>query len=474
MPLAFSRRPKSSGTPRRPRGPWALESLESRRLMDGSKAGAIGSIAPLEGPQKPVGDWTVMVYLTATDLAANAPPNIREMENAAAAMHPGGDVQIVVLYDQWAGIDSLGRVSPNYSASTAPVATGGGSQAPWSTAGVGLITPARGADAAIQTSFTISTDEVDTGSQATLENFIAYAALLAPARHYALVMWDHGAGVEGFNFDSYDVLADDRLTTSEMAAALTTSRDRDAVAFDLVAFDECLMSTVEVAYALRDLTRIMVASEEVVPGEGMDYKAALSVFEARDAGLVDGDDLARSMVESYARRHGGTGKGITDTLAATRTAGLSDLAGAIGGFVTASRSAGPDQWPPIARAWSYASYFNTDDRGPNVVYRDLGQFMARVEASPSAPGALRAAAARVAARHGPVLSSATSRSMPPTSRTSSQLASSTACMCRASAKRSAALEIMRAAPLVVRVSIPARDISRASSAGPSATGVPAN
>ncbi|OJW21663.1 MAG: hypothetical protein BGO49_09930 [Planctomycetales bacterium 71-10] len=373
--------------------------------MDGSRAGAIGSIAPLDGPQKPVGDWTVMVYLTATDLAHNGPPNIREMERAAASMHPGGDVQIVVLYDQWTGYDAEGRKDPKYKAGMGPFATGGGSQPAWSTAGIGLIAPATTPkeDPDVETSFTISTAEVDTGDPSTLGNFIAYAAQLAPARHYALVMWDHGGGVEGFNNDDFDVLPNNALTTSGMVAALTTARDRDGVAFDLVAFDECLMSTTEVAYALRDLTPVVVASEEIISGPGYDYQEALQAFAGRPAGQVDGDDLARSLVDAFGARYVRGGGWIRDTLAAVHTDGLGGLAAAIGRFTDAAKSAGPSDWTTIAEAWSFASYFHDDEEGEVVVYRDLGQFMSQVAASASVPDALRSAAADVVASLGSVV-----------------------------------------------------------------------
>jgi len=378
----LKRGPRS--TPARRRAVDPVLALEPRTLL----AGAIGSIAPLSNPVNPVGDWTVMVYMTATDLAAFAPGNIREMERAAARLPDS--VRIVLLYDQWSNVDDRGRslnaeeYGPPYSQLSS---THSGRQEPWSTAGIGLIQPADpNAPDQIATEFAISDVEVDTGSPETLANFVSYAAMLAPAHRYALVMWDHGGGVESLNNDTFDILPNSNLTTRTLVDALGAARS-EGVRLDLLAFDECLMSTVEVAHALRDVAPIVVASEELVSGTGQDYEAFLRVLET-NPGRVAPVELARSMVSAFQARYGGRSQ-IVDTLAALDVSRIDDLTEALRGFVTTTQSATPRDWRGLVTAWTGATTFNDAE---STVYRDLGQFMAGTVESRLVGSAVREAA----------------------------------------------------------------------------------
>ena len=64
----------------------------------------------------------------------------------------------------------------------------------------------------------------------------------------------------------------------------------------LVGFDACLMATFEIANMLKPYAEYMLASEEVVPGHGMDYGALAAL--AADPSLAP-PMLARKLIDGF-------------------------------------------------------------------------------------------------------------------------------------------------------------------------------
>ena len=97
----------------------------------------------------------------------------------------------------------------------------------------------------------------------TLADFIRWGVQTCPAKKYALVLWDHGFGAKS------GLLADklfdgDILYLYELRQALESAN----VQFEDIIIDACLMANIETAWNLRNHAKWMVASEEVVPGNG--------------------------------------------------------------------------------------------------------------------------------------------------------------------------------------------------------------
>ncbi len=111
----------------------ALDGLQAGRYylkVSGNQADARNEYrlridAPSESSTGQLDAWTIMVYMTASDLAEFAFQDINEMEEALAGLP--GSVNIAVLWDQ--------------SANENIYATAGGAQAPWSTLGQAFIQP---------------------------------------------------------------------------------------------------------------------------------------------------------------------------------------------------------------------------------------------------------------------------------------------------------------------------------------------
>jgi hypothetical protein len=125
-------------------------------------------------------------------------------------------------------------------------------------------------------------EDLDMSDYKTLQDFVKYAMLNYPADFYILDIWNHGDGwrtLQDFNLPkitkgvSWDEESGNNyLKVYEIRQALENVGKK----IDIIYFDACLMQMVEVAYELRNVTDYIVASENLVPGNGANY---IDVFE---------------------------------------------------------------------------------------------------------------------------------------------------------------------------------------------------
>ena len=125
---------------------------------------------------------------------------------------------------------------------------------------------------------TIENDNM--GEAETLTDFLTWGQEHYSTKDSMLVLWDHGAGAtKGVCYDenySYD-----SLTLKELKEALENANLQNK--FQIIGFDACLMASIETAYYVYDYARYMVASEEIEPAGGWDYKTLCEAFsESRD------------------------------------------------------------------------------------------------------------------------------------------------------------------------------------------------
>jgi len=312
--------------------------------------------------------WTIMVYMTASDLQQFAFSDVNEIEKALSRLP--GTVNVSVFWDQ--------------SSARTTYPTGGGTQPAWGTAGRAFMTPDTNMSS-VATNFEILS-EANTGSPQTLVDFVNWSVTNAPAQRYGLILWDHGAGLEGFNFDDSDSgQTRDNLTTPEFVQALTTLRGA-GTSIDLVAFDACLMAMTEVGYATRDLTTAYVASQEVVGGDGHDYTTLFRLLES-DPYAVAPLALATGFVRSFGDQYLGTG--TADTHSAVNSARYAGVVSALASFTSAAGGASSAERTAMASARSAT---------PSYTYsylRDLGGFMQRIATNSAIGQAIRTAATGV-------------------------------------------------------------------------------
>lgn len=134
----------------------------------------------------------------------------------------------------------------------------------------------------------------------TLTDFIRWSAEHYPAKKYMLVMWDHGGSSRtGILVD--ELFNNDILYIYELKQALEDT----GVHLEAVLFDACLMANAETAYSIKECANWMIASEEVVAGEGTAIKFWLS--ELCNRPTMNGDILGRLICDSAQEKCADTG-----------------------------------------------------------------------------------------------------------------------------------------------------------------------
>jgi hypothetical protein len=183
-----------------------------------------------------------------------------------------------------------------------------------------------------------SLGKVNTGDPQNLTEFIEWGVKTYPAKHYALVLWNHGQG-----WDDTDIYADERyrslrrLASGQVRHALfhTPVRralkraihdedfkaillDDDAKDFldnlemkqvvadtakllnrklDLLGMDACLMSMIEVGYQIHQSVEFTVGSEQIEPGNGWPYDLVLAKLVKKPD--MTPRDLSAVIVDQY-------------------------------------------------------------------------------------------------------------------------------------------------------------------------------
>ena len=136
------------------------------------------------------------------------------------------------------------------------------------------------------------------GDAGTLAEFLGFCHDNFPAKHEAVIIWDHGGGSAG-GLVIDEQFGNDRLSLGELHAAFDRvfTENVHSAALDLVGFDCCLMATVDTAAAISGYARYMVASEETVPGCGWNYYGLLALMR-RYPGM-DGEMMGKAICETY-------------------------------------------------------------------------------------------------------------------------------------------------------------------------------
>ena len=130
------------------------------------------------------------------------------------------------------------------------------------------------------------------GEPAALTRFLDFARENYPAESYGLILWDHGGGpMVGFGMDT--AYKGDGLTLPELREALEQSAFKDDSKLEWLAFDACLMASLEVAALLSPYARYMIASQEALPGYGFDYAFLKSLSSS---GLT-GTEAGRAIID---------------------------------------------------------------------------------------------------------------------------------------------------------------------------------
>lgn len=311
----------------------------ARNALDGDGNGSAGGTFVKDWALPIENTWTLLVFLNADNNLEEA--GIDDLNEMESVLLPAG-VQIAVEFDRIPGYDTSNE---NWSDTRRGIVT-------HDTDPLNLSTPL------------VSIGERDMGSLAELSDFLAWGIANAPADRYALVIWDHGNGLEGV---SYDSTSGNNLSTRNVRDAVAGAPDR----IDIVGFDGCLMGITELAFEFRDLSDVFVAAEKTIPWDGWGYQFFLSDLAANPN--MTPAQLGTSMVEGYGDLYGNR-----ETLSAIDLSKMNALRNALDQIAVTCSTGSTSDWLAVDQAINAATDFY-GALGPD--YRDLGQFLAGLAAS---------------------------------------------------------------------------------------------
>lgn len=115
------------------------------------------------------------------------------------------------------------------------------------------------------------------GDADTVVDFLSFCKERYPAQESGVIFWDHGGGsINGVcNDELYDM---DALSLAELREAIGTATENGLEPFSMIGFDACLMANYETAKVLSPYANYMIASVDVEPNGGWDYRPLLENF----------------------------------------------------------------------------------------------------------------------------------------------------------------------------------------------------
>ncbi|MBV9240613.1 MAG: hypothetical protein JO314_01275 [Acidobacteria bacterium] len=340
--------------------------------------------APNLRAQTPEADWTWMIYMDSDNNLEAA-----QMHDIAEMMAVGSTekVNIVML------VDRSDKTSPEDGYYRGPV----GGLKDWTTAKLLYVEKGKLRELA-------DWGEVNMGDPATLTKFLDAAAKQFPAKHKALTFSDHGAGWVGIVSD--ESAGGDSLDTVELQTALKQEAPVTGK-FDMIGFDACMMANFEAAKAVAPFAKIMVASEELEPGNGWYYTPIMGALTQHPE--MDGTALGKVIIDEYKKFYVGPNEGNRDKTVTLSELGLDKMAGlesAVSALGTRNdifmKSAGRNSWLQTARARSKTEEFGVHN-GDHFNYYDLIDYAENLKRAQPDADTIKSADSLIAAVHSAVL-----------------------------------------------------------------------
>ena len=132
----------------------------------------------------------------------------------------------------------------------------------------------------------------DMAASRTLQDFLVYSTQNYPAEKYGLVLWSHGGGpLVGYGLDEK---THNTMSIREIKKALENTGFGPDSKLELLGFDACLMSSLEVSLLMSSCVEFVVASQDNEPGWGWDYSWLDTVNDTNS-----GKKLGMSIVNKF-------------------------------------------------------------------------------------------------------------------------------------------------------------------------------
>lgn len=152
--------------------------------------------------------------------------------------------------------------------------------------------------------------ETNMGDYRHFADFLTWGVKSFPAKHYAVIVWNHGAGWTGVSYDDNPrqgmTMPEVRMGLEAMNQAIAAQRGMrrsfvDQPLIDIVNFDACIMSAIEIGYEMKNQVQIMVGSQFNEPGEGENYTTMLTPLVAEPT--MTPRKFSEVMVREYVTRY---------------------------------------------------------------------------------------------------------------------------------------------------------------------------
>ncbi len=304
-----------------------------KEIVAQAKAGD-AAVAPsaMKTNKAPVKEWTIMVFMNGkNNLSEYVHSDMNEMEtvgstdkinvvtqSARSYQAPASNPGYPGGWNDWDNgpvVPHPGWPNPYWNDMPPMMGRGAATRGVEDWTGVRRYYVTKDTDTAVTGSMMLQDmGKVDMGDWNQLVEFGRWAKANYPARHYMLIVWNHGDGwktksprsalTRGI---SYDDETGNGITTVQLGQALAGMGG-----VDIYASDACLMQMAEVIYELKNSAQVMVGSEETEPGAGWDYGAFLS--RIKSFGI---ENVAKAAVEGYTASYAAKGTGVT--MAAARS-----------------------------------------------------------------------------------------------------------------------------------------------------------
>ncbi|MGJ8455000.1 clostripain-related cysteine peptidase [Pseudothermotoga sp. U03pept] len=201
--------------------------------------------------------------------------------------------------------------------------------------------------------------EINSGDGDLLKSFTERFSSLDSDRK-ALIIWNHGLSwidIPPSDYStkgiSYDDQSKDFLTIDEIAKNVKGS-------WDVFGMDACLMGSVEVIYALKEIADFILASPNDIPADGFDYGFLADVSNKSPV------DFSKAAIDYYKNYY--YSKSYATSLAVYETSRVDEAINSLNTFLSPL----PQDLPNLSSITTYSSYFH--------LY-DLGQVLEKMQAT---------------------------------------------------------------------------------------------